>query len=287
MSWRFLQAGVAASWEENSLDGAPDALLKLIPTAKGASLLASAMRSSNHSPSGMTSAPSTARPGADTSTSSAVDSHARTSAQQAEAQASTASSRGSGERWRGSLARYDRDTHSWKTAQYSLAGVLDEFSGTWPRWGLMRDGACWEQMTLAPGTKESASGLLPTLRSAEGERGGRGDLIQAPRGNQNSHFKLSTLTVNGNYNRKGASPRSGDGLVTALKKLPTLQARDWKGSSGRSAKGMERDLPSALGVGQLNPTWLEWFMGWPIGWTELEPLEMDKFQQWLRLHGER
>ncbi len=29
--------------------------------------------------------------------------------------------------------------------------------------------------------------------------------------------------------------------------------------------------------GQLNPPWVEWLMGWPIGWTDLKPLEMDKF----------
>lgn len=29
----------------------------------------------------------------------------------------------------------------------------------------------------------------------------------------------------------------------------------------------------------------EWMMGWPIGWTALTPLEMDKFQLWLRQHG--
>ena len=28
-----------------------------------------------------------------------------------------------------------------------------------------------------------------------------------------------------------------------------------------------------------------WLMGWPEGWTNLEPLETDKFQQWQNLHG--
>lgn len=36
---------------------------------------------------------------------------------------------------------------------------------------------------------------------------------------------------------------------------------------------------------QLNPTWVEWLMGWPIGWTDLRPLGTDKFQQWLHSHG--
>ena len=39
--------------------------------------------------------------------------------------------------------------------------------------------------------------------------------------------------------------------------------------------------------GPLNPTWVEWLMGWPIGWTDCEPLAMDKFRQWLRSHGGR
>lgn len=37
--------------------------------------------------------------------------------------------------------------------------------------------------------------------------------------------------------------------------------------------------------GQLNPEWVEWFMGWPIGWTELKPLAMDRFQEWQRQHS--
>lgn len=37
--------------------------------------------------------------------------------------------------------------------------------------------------------------------------------------------------------------------------------------------------------GKLNPTWVEWLMGWPLGWTDLKVLEMDKFQQWLQKHG--
>jgi DNA (cytosine-5)-methyltransferase 1 len=37
--------------------------------------------------------------------------------------------------------------------------------------------------------------------------------------------------------------------------------------------------------GQLNPTWVEWLMGWPLGWTDLKPLETDKFQKWLDAHG--
>jgi len=34
-----------------------------------------------------------------------------------------------------------------------------------------------------------------------------------------------------------------------------------------------------------SPECMEAVMGWPITWTELRPLEMDKFQSWQRQHG--
>ena len=37
--------------------------------------------------------------------------------------------------------------------------------------------------------------------------------------------------------------------------------------------------PTAVG-GKLNPTWVEWLQGWPLGWTSLEPLPMQQFEEW-------
>jgi len=37
--------------------------------------------------------------------------------------------------------------------------------------------------------------------------------------------------------------------------------------------------------GQLNPEWVAWLMGWPIGWQSSKPLETDKFHQWCASHG--
>lgn len=71
---------------------------------------------------------------------------------------------------------------------------------------------------------------------------------------------LPTITVCGNWNRKGASQNSGDGLATALRKLPTLLCSDGdhggpnaRDSSGRySLSGAVARLPtltSADGTG--------------------------------------
>jgi hypothetical protein len=37
--------------------------------------------------------------------------------------------------------------------------------------------------------------------------------------------------------------------------------------------------------GALNPPWVEWLMGWPIGWTDLQPLATGRYQAWLHSHG--
>lgn len=37
--------------------------------------------------------------------------------------------------------------------------------------------------------------------------------------------------------------------------------------------------------GPLNPMWVEWLMGWPLGWTDLNVSATDKCRQWCDSHG--
>jgi hypothetical protein len=57
-------------------------------------------------------------------------------------------------------------------------------------------------------------------------------------------------------------------------------------STGPGSQGREggENLQTQVG-GSLNPTWVEWLMGWPLGWTDLEPLETAKFRLWCEQHG--
>jgi hypothetical protein len=48
---------------------------------------------------------------------------------------------------------------------------------------------------------------------------------------------------------------------------------------------IEREARAAGQSGRLNPAWVEWLIGWPIGWTGLQPLETDKFREWRLLHS--
>ena len=137
MSWHFLQGQEAGSWEESSLDGAPSALLRLIPMPAKSSSPASGTASLNHSRSGMTLQPSTGQPGAATLTSSPAASPAKTFLEPILlARALKGRSPGCGLNSLGLLARFDRDSSSWKTPQTCLIEGSDEFSGPWPRWGM-------------------------------------------------------------------------------------------------------------------------------------------------------
>lgn len=37
--------------------------------------------------------------------------------------------------------------------------------------------------------------------------------------------------------------------------------------------------------GKIHPEFTEWMMGWPLGWTDLKPLETDKFLSWPQAPG--
>lgn len=67
---------------------------------------------------------------------------------------------------------------------------------------------------------------------------------------------------------------------------PTPTARDWRSGKASAATHERNSRPLSEQVGGLlNPDWVEWLMGWPIGWTALKPLEMDKFHEWRQQHG--
>lgn len=104
---------------------------------------------------------------------------------------------------------------------------------------------------------------------------------------------LPTLTICGNYNRKGSSPTSGDGLVTALRRpamMATLTARDWRSGKASEATHQRnaRPLSEQLG-GLLHPDWCDWYQGMPAGWSRAEPAStpsaMRRFRSWLRRLG--
>ncbi|MDA9818215.1 hypothetical protein N9C35_04160 [Flavobacteriaceae bacterium] len=95
---------------------------------------------------------------------------------------------------------------------------------------------------------------------------------------------------------KAAKLKLRDHSVHAVKSWATPTTRDWKDGNAKSENVptnslLGRQAPRAMSSGSesqitLNPQFTNWLMGWPIGWTKFEPLEMEWFH-WLQLmHGE-
>jgi len=189
---------------------------------------------------------------------------ARTLVQQEKAQESMELDPECGVIWRESLARYDPATSLWKTAQCSLLEDSTEFLETWPRWGSMQDGVSYRQQTLVRHTKETGSGLWPTPTTM--------DCIHR---NRESWEKAQ--------NR----PRQGKNLIKLgdIGYWPTPTAHNAKETNAPSESQRNTPTLAAQAGGMLNPTWVEWLMGWPLGWTDLKPLAMDKYLLWQQQHG--
>ena len=302
MSWLYSQALVEEYLGENFLDGEQSAPLNGKPIQQAYCAPDKMTVFSRLSRFGMTYKPLTEDRGEELLTLYLADFHAKTLAPLEKAQELTENDQECGEKWRGWLAKYDPDTSLWRTAQCSLLEDLNESLETLPRSGMTRNGLLWELPMLEQTIKGTESGFLekwatPTtmdklppksqqalLKEATQARPGRSkpanlrDQVSnmqnwptptahmaketnAPsEHNRNTptltaQVNWATPTVCGNYNRKGLSKTSGDGLATQV-------------------------------GGKLNPTWVEWLMGWPLGWTDLKPLETVKYPYVPQLHGE-
>ncbi len=285
MSWLFSQALVAEYSQATCWAGAPSSQLNVMPTQHKFWRNDKTMEPCDLSRFGLTCAVLTDDHGEAVLTWCLEASLARTSVLPAEVLALKANAVACGATWRASLARFDPGSCTWRTPQPSLLGDSDESSVTWPRSGMTADGQCWELPTLARPTAANDSGLwVPTPIATEwkggcGKTGNRAPEKAAKAGLKLGEFaKLwPTPTVCGNYNRKGASATSGDGLATAVMKVATPTARDWRSGKASEAtmKRNSRPLSEQIG-GSLNPTWVEWLMGWPIGWTDLRHSAMDR-----------
>jgi hypothetical protein len=73
-------------------------------------------------------------------------------------------------------------------------------------------------------------------------------------------------------------------LREAVLATPTSNLGKSGNASATTHLKNSRPLNEQVG-GTLNPTWVEWLMGWCLGWTALEPLAMAGFHKWRSQHG--
>ena len=194
-----------------------------------------------------------------------------------------------GERWQGLLARLDPNTHLWKIPQCSLLEDSEQSLEIWPRWGTMQNGVCWEQPMLVQTIKETEFGLLPNNETffhtpnTTGMDGGSNSrkalkkrMADTPSGNWPTPTCADIYTDKLKSTQQSENSMHSVSLGQAVQKYPTPVARMWK-DMNCPAEHRRDSLPlAAIAGGALNPTWTEWLMGWPLEWTDLKPLEMDK-----------
>lgn len=101
-------------------------------------------------------------------------------------------------------------------------------------------------------TDEIDYGLLPTIRFSDAERGGRGDLIQQLRGNENKHFKMIPTPMSNDAKKLNVDQRKT--LTRTITMLPTPRTRGLLGGSGSGSKQMMQDQVNAgqVSVGDAN-----------------------------------
>lgn len=267
MSWLFSRALVAEYCLAKSSVTESFAPLKTTPTARGFCSHGKMTGLSRLSRYGMTFAPLTDALGVGLLIWYREGFPARTSAQQEPEPELTASDPASGGKWHELSVKFDRATSSWKTHRCLWEEDLPECLVTLPRMGLILNGLVYQPRSVGRRTSATESGFWPTP------------------------------TVSGNNNRKGISPKASDGLATAVlkaEKFPTPTATSAKGwSEGHNRANtndrldylIEREAYQSGETGRLNPTWVEWLMGWPPGWTEFAPLATDKYRAWQQQHS--
>lgn len=155
---------------------------------------------------------------------------------------------------------------SWeKTFQDSLLLSEDNSLGvssmTWSRWGLAWDGVAMELKILEQFTKETGFSSLPTPTANDAKNNG------SPSNWRRNSLPLNTIVLL-------ATPTASQDY----KAVRPLSPSEANGTHGKTLVG---DVGNQLGVeigesGEserlyLNPEFVETMMGFPIGWTSIEP----------------
>lgn len=234
------------------------------------------------------------------SMSSAAGFHAKTSALPEKAQGSPVQGPVFGTSSLGSFATYDRDGSLWKTSERSLLAESTPFSGKWPSSGMTRSGTAYRLAPLVPRTEGKESGSLPfgtptaneKLATAYqtpnmGERFRRrhgGNLLESVAHHMWPTPSASGMPCEGTVRLcrqrwldghatleeasaiAGRDVRAKQGKVPAMWPTPTVQDAS---NNGGPSQHKRNSLPlNAVAGGALNPTWVEWLMGFPLGWTD-------------------
>ena len=182
---------------------------------------------------------------------------------------------GSGRSSYASCLRYDPDSSSWRTYPDSSIGGWPTSSVIFPRAGTMRNGvACRRPMWELPTSdRESSSsgpnsqGLWPTP-VGDGDRRTTFKQGGMPLGVAVRMWPTPTARLadqRGAQAKRYSDPKRSNDLDDAVAATP----KEYPTPTATRRTGLQSHGRNVV-IGQLNPTWVEWLMGFPLGWTDLE-----------------
>ncbi len=184
------------------------------------------------------------------------------------------------------LVLYDLDSHCWKMSQGTFLWDSGVFLGTWPSSGTTRNGIAYPRRPSVPRISVTGCSSWPTPVNKPGGGmgldGGSGaremlrrqgwwptptvtDMGSRKTPDEWDEWTAEMKTRHGNGNGHGRS------LAIEAQRFPTPTTQDASNNAGPSQSSRNTPPPNAVAGGALNPTWVEWLMGFPLGWTDLEP----------------
>ncbi len=184
----------------------------------------------------------------------------------------------SGRKWLALLTSADRPTFWLRTYLASSRWRSTACLLTWKLSATPRGRLLLRLSLSTPRTDAIGSGLLPTPMAADGMRGSDTFMRGNPtvRGAAQLWPTPNAAKAANDVNLQ----KSGDGRQTPNKLgwavasglFPTMVAHD---TCHRMTKYAQGGTPLSMEAGgPLNPAWVEWLMGYPGGWTDLEDSEM-------------
>jgi len=179
------------------------------------------------------------------------------------------------------LGTYNPDGSLLKTLEQSLFEGSPLYLTRLPRSGMMRNGRIYEQVTWVRRTEGNGSGLWRTPDANMGMRGPKSweqyqECMKSGKHAINLNDQMKWPTPQQRDYRSGKRVKSNSAyymLNEEVLKWPTPSSRDWK--DGCNVKNVPENCLLGRAVeptkmnGSLDPGFVEYLMGYPIGWTDL------------------
>ncbi len=157
-------------------------------------------------------------------------------------------------------------SYSLKTSR-AYAHTLALLEKKWPRSAMIVAGICYPLLTWARRTKGNGGFAWRDQETGRLE-----------------HFIPTPRTFQGKRSAKARDVhKSSPSLGQFAKMYPTPLACDYRGPTGKKClQGRNSRRRPDLVTGNLNPQWVEWLMGYPLGATELKPWAIQWFRNKLK-----